>query len=464
MGAYAITFLITIILARLLEPELYGTLALVTVFITILQVFVDSGLGNALIQKKNADDNDFTTVFYTNLVFCFVLYVLAFFVAPLIAAFYHDASLVALFRVLSLIILISGVKNVQQAYVSRNMLFKRFFFSTLIGTMTAAVVGIVMALQGFGIWALVSQMLVNAFVDTCVLWLTVKWRPRGRFSLARLRGLYSYGWKLLASNLLTTVYKNVRQLIIGKLYSAEDLAYYNRSQQFPNLIISNVNTSIDSILFPVMSDVQYQKDVLKRLTRRAIKTSVYLIAPIMMGMAFTAPVLIEVVLTEKWLPCVPFLRVFCIFYLFYPIHTANLNAIKALGRSDIFLELEIAKKIVEVTVLVLSMWHGVMVLTYSMLFTCVAGQIINAWPNKKLMGYSYREQLKDILPDILLAVVMGLAVSAVALLKSLPLLLILILQVILGAAIYIGISMLCKNESLYYLLDVLRGLLPKKQT
>ena len=354
-GAQLVTFIVSIVLARLLAPEVFGKVALITVFTTIMQVFVDSGLGTALIQKKNADDLDFSSVFYFNCVVCIILYLGMFLASPFIAKFYNDYSLTPIIRVISLTIIVSGVKGIQQSYVSKNMLFKRFFYSTLGGTIFSAFLGISLAYAGLGVWAIVVQQLSNTAIDTLILWITVKWRPKKMFSWNRLKSLLSFGWKMLASCLLDTIYNNVRSLIIGKMYSSSDLAYYNQGNQFPNVIVNNINTSIDSVLFPTLAKEQEDKERVKNMTRRAIKTSTYVMAPIMMGLAFCAKPVVQIVLTEKWLPCVPFLQIFCIAYMFQPIHTSNLNAIKAMGRSDLFLKLEIAKKIVGVTVLIFTM-------------------------------------------------------------------------------------------------------------
>ena len=463
-GAQIIQFIVSIVLARILAPEAYGTIALVLVFSQILQVFVDSGLGNALIQKKDADDLDFSSVFWFNAVWCLVLYGIMFFCAPLIAHFYNDVSLTSIVRVLCLMVIVSGLKNVQQAYVSRTMQFKRFFWATLGGTMASAVAGIGLALLGCGVWALVAQKLVNLVIDTTVLWFTVKWRPKFMFSLVRLKGLFSYGWKLLISALLDTVYNNLRQLIIGKYYTKEDLAFYNQGELFPKAIVGNINTAIDSVLLPTMSKEQDDPARVKQMTRRAIKTSTYIMAPLMMGLAFCADTVVRLILTDKWMPCVPFLRIFCITYMFYPIHTANLNAIKAMGRSDLFLILEIIKKIVGLIVMFSTIWFGVLVMAYSLLFTSVTGQIINSWPNKKLMNYGYLEQLKDILPGILLAVFMGVFVKLIEFIPiTVPLIVTLILQIIVGAAIYILISMLFKLESFDYLLGVVKSFKNKEK-
>lgn len=462
-GAQGVALIVQIVLARLLAPEVYGTIALVTVFTSIMQVFVDSGMATALIQKKDADNLDFSTVFYFNVFTCVVLYIIMFASAPFIASFYNDASLVPVIRVLSLTLVISGVKNVQQAYVSRTMQFKRFFFATLGGTLGAAVLGIVMAYCGFGIWALVAQQIFNATVDTLILWITVKWRPELRFSFQRLRGLFGYGWKLLVSSLINQVDTEIRQLIIGKMYTSTDLAQYNRGQQFPNLIVTNVNTSIDSVLLPTMSQAQDNPKQVKAMTRRAIKTSTYVIAPLMMGLAFVGTPLVRLVLTEKWLPCVPYMAIFCITFMFYPIHTANLNAIKAMGRSDLFLKLEITKKIVGIVVLVSTMWFGVMTMAYSLLFTSVISQIINTWPNKKLLNYGYLEQLKDILPGICLAVIMGCLIYPIQWLNF-PDFITLCIQVPLGGAIYVIGSKIFRLESFEYLLGIVKPYILRKRS
>lgn len=454
-GAQGVTFVVSIVLARLLAPEAYGTIALVTVFTQILNVFIDSGFGNALIQKKDADDLDFSTVFYFNIAICVLLYLGMFLAAPLIAKFYNDASLTPVVRVLSLTLIISGVKNVQQAYVSRTMQFKRFFFATLGGTIGAAVIGIAMAYFGFGVWALVAQQIFNATVDTLILWISVKWRPKWMFSWQRLKGLFSFGWKLLASSLLDTVYSDLRQLIIGKMYTKTDLAQYNRGKQLPDLLVNNIDTSINSVLLPAMSQVQDNPERVKNMTRRAMKTSTYVIAPVMMGLAFTAESIVHLILTDKWLPCVPFLRIFCITYMFYPVNTTNLNAIKAMGRSDLFLKLETIKKVIGLIVLLGTMWFGVMAMAYSLLFTSITSQIINSWPNKKLLDYSYPEQIRDILPGILLAVFMGCCVYPVKWIGFSDLLT-LFIQVVMGACVYIGGSALLKLEGFRYLWEQLK--------
>ena len=454
-GAQLVTLLVSIILARLLDPAVYGTVALVTVITTILQVFVDGGFATALIQKKDADDLDFSTVFYFNVVSCLILYIAVFFMAPAIANLYRMPELKKVIIVISLIIVISGIKNVQQAYVSRNMLFKRFFFATLGGTLGAAVVGIVFAYLGYGVWALVGQMLFNTTVDTLILWITVRWRPIRAFSIERLKSLFSFGWKMLVANLLATINGQLRQLIIGKVYSSEDLAFYNRGKQFPDLIVSNINTSIDSVLFPTLSNEQDNSDKIRDMTRRSIKVSTYIMAPLMMGLFACADTVVSLVLTDKWLPSVPYLRIFCVSFLFYPIHTANLNAIKATGRSNVLLKLEIIKDLFSVLVLFVTMKFGTLTIAYGMLGCSVFGQIVNSWPNRGALKYTYNQQLMDIIPNCVAAAIMGIVVYIVKLL-GLGIGITLVLQVLVGVILYLLISITTKNSSFYYILSIIK--------
>lgn len=453
-GAQLVSFLVSIVLARLLAPEDYGVIALVTVFTSILQVFVDSGLGTALVQKKNADEADFSSVFYFNVLVCLTLYAGMFVAAPAIAKFYDNPIYVPLVRVLSLTLVISGLKNIQQAYVYRHMIFKRFFFSTLGGTIASAILGILMAYAGFGVWALAAQYVSNTAIDTLILWITVPWRPKKKFSWTKLKSLLSYGWKLLVSALLDTGYTSLWNLLIGKVYSSADLSFYDQGSKYPKAIIGTISNSIDSVLLPTMSIVQDDRAQIKSMTRRSIVTSVYVMAPLMMGLAGCAEPLVSLILTDKWLPCVPYMRIFCITYMFWPVHSANLNAIKAMGRSDLFLRLEILKKIIGIGLLLCTMRISVMAMACSLLISSVTSQIINSYPNWKLLNYRYLEQLRDILPSILLAVIMAAAVGEVPLLGY-GNVLTLCIQIPLGAVIYVAGSAIFRLESFRYLLNMI---------
>ena len=459
-GSQLVAMVVQIVLARLLAPEIFGTVAKVTIITSILMVFVDSGMANSLIQKKDPDDLDFSSVFYFNLVFCIAIYVLLYFSAPLLSRFYKDEALTAIIRVLGLTIIVSGVRNVQQAYVSKTLQFKRFFFATLGGTLFSAVLGIAMAYMGYGVWALVAQQLANVTVNTGILWLTVKWRPRLMFSFKRLGALLSYGWKLLVSGLLETVYMRLREILIAVFYTDADLAYYNRGNSLPLLLVENINSSIDSVLLPVLSDQQDNKERVREMTRRAIRISSYIMMPLMMGLAVCAEPVVRLLLTDKWLPCVPYLRIFCFSYAFYPLHTANLNAIKAMGRSDLFLTLEIIKKVIGVIVLALTVRHGVYAMALSLLFVSLVSQLINAWPNRKLLDYPYIHQLRDMLPSILLSCLMGLCVYPIQWLGWSDWL-VLPLQVLAGVGVYVLGSLIFRLDSFGYLLSTVKKLLHK---
>lgn len=455
IGAQGVGFVVSLFLARLLTPEDYGQVALVTVFITILNTFALSGIGTSLIQKKDTDDLDYSTVFHFNIVFSLFIYVILFLCAPLIGKFYSDSSLILLVRVLGISIIISGANNVQRSYVSKTMQFKRFFLSTLIGTLISGVVGVAMAYKGFGTWAIVGQQLSNQVVDTVILWFTVGWRPKKEFSFSRLKSLYSFGWKLLVSSLLDTIYNNIYSLVIGKFYDANTLGLYNKGVQFPKLIVSNINGPIQSVLLPAMSSEQDNKKRIKEMTRRSIVTSSFFIFPIMIGMAAIAKPMVILLLTEKWVACVPFVQISCISLALYPIHTANLQAINALGRSDIFLKLEIIKKIIGLILLVVAIPYGVYIMVWLEVLSGVIASFVNAYPNKKLLDYSYLEQIKDLIPSILDAMFMGGVVWGVGLI-NINVIVLIILQIVIGACIYFGIAKIFKFECYEYVVGMFR--------
>lgn len=458
ISAQLVTFIVSIVLARLLSPAHYGAIAIVNIFIALANVFVVSGFGNSLIQKKDADDTDFSSVFYFSILTSIVVYAILFFVAPIIAGFYSMPILSPVLRVMGLRLIVAGVNSVQHAYVARHMLFKRFFWSTLGGTLVSGVVGIIMAYMGFGIWALAAQYMTNTAVDTIVLWFTVKWRPKLLFSIKRLWRMFSYGWKLLVSALLDTGYNELRSLVIGRMYTPSDLAYYNKGKSFPSLVVTNINSSIQSVLFPAMANSQDKKEQVKAMCRRSIRTSSYIMLPLMAGLALVAEPFVKLLLTEKWLPCVPYLQISCFTFAMMPIHTANLQAINAIGRSDIFLRLEIIKKIMGLTILIIVARYGVIAIALSGIFTTIVSSIINSYPNKKLIGYKYFEQITDLFNGIIPLVVMSIAVVFVRFLNISSLAL-MSLQIIVGVIVYITISALTKNDSFIYIYEIIKNFL-----
>lgn len=455
ISAQMVTFVVSIILARMLSPSDYGVVSIVMVFITIANVFVVNGFGSSLIQKKYADNIDFSSVFYFNILFSILIYFIIYLLAPYISSLYDMSILTPVLRVLGIRIVIAGINSVQQAYVSRNLLFKKFFLSTLFGTILSGIVGILMAYYGYGIWALVGQYLINTIVDTIILWFTVKWRPNLVFSFNRMKEMFSYGWKLLFSALLDTGYTQLRGVIIATLYTTKDLAFYDRGQQYPNLLVTNINSSIGSVLFPIMAKKQESKEMIKNITRKSIQISSYIMWPMMVGLCILAKPVIILMLTDKWLPCVPFLQIACFTYAFWPIHTANLEAIKALGRSDIFLKLEIMKKIIGTIILFISMKYGVVAIALSGIITTITSSFINAYPNKKLLGYSYIEQIKDTIPYMFLSIIMGVCIYPIGRLIDNKFLLI-IMQVVIGVLVYLLGSKLFKFQIIEYLINYIK--------
>jgi teichuronic acid exporter len=461
-GTQGIQFLIQIVLARLLAAEQFGTIAIVMVFINIAQVFVQSGFNTALIQKKDADDVDFSSVFYLSLALAGILYLIIFLSAPIIARFYKDDILVPVIRVLSLTLFFGTLNSIQNAYIARNLMFKKLFKSSLGAIIISGSFGLFAAYQGLGVWALVVQQLTNQMTISIIMWFTVKWRPKFIFSIARVKDLFSYGWKLLASSLLNTLYLEIRTLFIGRMYTSSTLGYYNRGQQIPKVIVSNIDGSIQSVMLPTLSAHQDDKKKVKDMMRRAIMTSSFLIFPMMIGMAVVAEPLVKIVLTDKWLPAVPFLQIFCISYALIPIHTANLQAINAMGRSDIFLRLEVVKKLLGLVILGISLPFGVYAIAIGQVISAIISTFINVYPNKHLLNYSYREQWADIMPSLVLAVIMGITVYMFNLI-NIAAWKVLGLQLVVGVGSYIGLAKIFRVESLSYLIATLTNLFKRRK-
>lgn len=459
-GAQFVQFFLSIILARLVTPEDYGVIALILVFTQISNVFISSGFGTALIQKKDSDELDFSSVFYLSLFVAFVCYFILFFLAPTIAKFYNNELLIGYIRVVAISLFFSAINGVQGTYVSKKMQFKRFFFSSMGAVLGSGIIGVILAYNGFGVWALVMQYVFSGFFSFVILWFTVKWRPKLIFSFARVKTLFSFGWKLLCSGLLDTVFKNIYSLIVGRIYKSQVLGYFNRGQQFPQVIASNLNGSIQSVMLPTLSANNDNPAEVKKITRRSISTSAFVLMPCMFGLAAVAEPLVKVLLTDKWLPCVPFLQLACISYALYPIHTANLTGINALGRSDIFLKLEIIKKCVTVLNIVITLPLGIYAMAIGQVVSGFISTFINAYPNKKLMGYSYFEQWKDLIPSFVLSIVMAGIVLVMNFISITPLLL-LIIQIIVGIIVYVVLAKLFKLEVYNYFVNTLKGFIKR---
>lgn len=440
IAAQLVSLIVSIILARLLSPKEYGTISLVMVFISIANVFVSSGFGQALIQKKDADDLDFSSVFYFSIAFTALIYIGLFFGAIPIAKFYNMPILIPVLRVLALSVPIMGINSIQQAYVAREMQFKLFFYATFIGTAISAVVGIILAFSGFGVWALVVQTLTNNVIDTIVLQLSIKWKLTRKFSLKRIKSLLDYGWKLLLQSLILQIYASLRSLLIGKFYTTEDLSFYTKGNQFPELISSNIDTGINTALFPVMSKAQDSIERVKAMARKTTDFTSYVMSPILIGFMAVAEPFISLLLTDKWLPCVPYLRICCIILLFRAPQTAILQAIKAVGRSDIVLKSDIPIRIFAIFILCISLKYSVLIFAISEIVVTLFGMILYIIVSKKTIGYSCLEVCKDFLVNVIMASVMGVFVYEVGKNLHFNSLIVMIIQIFVGLVIYISLS------------------------
>ena len=459
LGAQGISFVVSVVLARLLSPDDYGVLGMLTVFIAVSQAFVQSGLNTALIQEKDVDETDLSSVFHVSLGIAACLYALLFCLSPAIAAYFAMPALEKALRVLALVLLPGALVSVQNAVVARCMAFRRLMLCSLAATAFSGAVGVTMALMGFGYWALVGQQLANQFGLAAALLLAVPWRPKLRFSFTRVKGLVRFGWKLLLSSLLDTGYQNLRTAVIGKQFSDDVLGFYNRGKQFPELVMNAVNGSIQSVMLPVLAEAQDDVPRMKQMMRRSVMVSSFLVLPLMAGLAAVARPLVSLLLTDKWLPCVPFLQICCIDFAFYPIHTANLQAINAMGRSDVFLKLELIKKSYGLVILAVTAlcFHSAMAIAWGAVVSTLLSAVVNAAPNRRMLGYGYLEQMRDLLLPLALAAVMFLCVSAVGLLP-LKAAVLLPVQVLCGVLVYGGLAAALRLEALTYLLEMLKTL------
>lgn len=465
--AQVVSLWVSIILARLLLPSQYGIVTLVMVFINIANVFVSDGFGNALIQKKEADHVDFSSMFWFSVLISLILFCVIFLISPLISEYYEMPDFTIVMRVLALKIPLASVNTIQKAYISRKMEFRKFFFSTLLGTVISAVVGIVLAYNRFGVWALVAQYLTNSTIDTLVLSFTSGWKLRFEFSKSRLIPLISYGWRILAVGLMNSFYSNLRNLIIGKKYTEEDLAFCNRGEHFPSLIAININTSISNVLFPAISSEQSNIGRVKSMTRRAIKVGTFLLGPILLGLVAVSNEFVEVVLTEKWLPCVPYLQIMCIVYLLQPIQTAGIQAMKAIGKSKLYMHMEIIKKIGGLVILLIAVlgFNSVLAIVFSALVAEVYSTLVNLPAISKIIDYKIKEQIYDVGPPLVASVLMYLIVTVFRFSMRDVIsssLLLLVMEVILGGISYYMLCKVLKIDSLNYLKNTIQEIIYQK--
>lgn len=447
-----INFIVSIILARILLPEEYGIIAMVTVFITVADTFVSNGLGTSLIQRKDANDKDFSTMFYASIVLSVILYAILYFSAPLIVNIYKNNDLIHILRIMGLRLPIDAISSIQQAHIYRKMEYKKFFISTLTGTVLSGILGIVLAFKNFGVWALVYQYLSLALINTVMLFIIGDWRPKLQFSKERFKKLFPFGWKVMITGVIGTIFDQLKSFVIGARYTSADLAFYNRGEQMPGMIYNNVNATFESVLLSLMSKIQDNTEAVKQTFRKLIRIISYLIVPMMVGLAIVSETLVRVILTDKWIECVPYMVIICFSQCISIMGNTHLQVIKAVGRSDILLRLEIIKKPLFIIAIICAVQISPLAIVIANFIYNIVGMIINAFPTKKLIKYTIKEQINDIIVPMLLSLAMALAVLPISLLK-LPNMWTLILQVAVGGIVYIGLSILFKVSSLYYLLN-----------
>lgn len=463
IGAQLVSLIVAVVLARILTPDDYSVVGVVTVFFAFCNVFVIGGFNTALIQKKDADQKDYSSILLISILISVALYTALFFLAPWLSGLYEKPLLIPVFRVMGLTLIIDAVKAVLYAYVSNQLQFKKFFFATLIGTLSSAVIGIAMAYMGFGPWALVAQKMISSAADTVVLLILTKFKLQLRIYAERVKRLFSYGWKIFVSSLISTVYEQSSPLIIGLRFSAVDLSFYTKGRSFPLMVNTSLEGALTSVLFPVISKVQDDHDAVLSYTRRFMRTASYVIFPMMVGFLAVSDNFVRVLLTEKWMGASIYIQIFCVTYMFNIVQSGNLQTIRAIGRSDIVLKLEVIKKSLYFVVLLSAVLlaQTPQLLAVATVVNSVIATIVNTMPNRKLIGYRYRDQLADLLPNLLITVVMGVVVYFV---NYLPMgaFLELVLQIAVGVAVYVLLSLITRNQNLFYLIKAVKRYFLKK--
>ncbi|QUC68208.1 lipopolysaccharide biosynthesis protein [Aristaeella hokkaidonensis] len=461
ISAQLVSTIVSIILARILLPADYGVVSVVTILITIFNSFVTGGFGNALIQKKDADELDFNTMYYFSIVFSLVLYSVVFCLARPFASFYKNQDLVWVLRVMALRIPIAAINSIQQSYIAKNMQFRKFFFATIIGTVISAIVGITLALRGAGPWALVAQYLTNVIIDTIVLYIVSEWKPKLQFSIIRLKNLYKFAFRIMSISVLDALFNEIRSTVISIRYSATDLAIYDHGTKYPNLIVTNINSSIGSVIFPALSRCQSNKDEMRTLMKRAITFSSFALTPLLFGFATISNRFVDVILTSKWNGSIPYIIITCIMCLFYPMHTINIQALIAVGESKKVLVLDVIKKSMHILVLCFSMYYGVVGIAIGCAFVSIISTFINGFYSKRLFSYSIWSQLKDVLPYVITSCIMSIIVMIFDNYLLFHPVVTLIMDIVIGMTVYCVLAIVCKFEQLPYLIHKIQGIIFK---
>ena len=461
ISTQGISIIVQIILARLLLPDDYGMIGYLMVFINVSEVFLTQGFTTALIQKKDSDQLDFSTVFFANIGMSVLIYLLFFFIAPYVAIFYDEPRLTNLMRVLSLTVIIGSFSAVHNAFLSKKLEFRKSFLRGLANTVTYGISGVCFAYSGFGVWSLVYSKIVGAFAGAIVLWLTVKWKPSFAFSFTRIKSLFRFSSKVLGSNLLNTIFNNINPLIIGKFYSSAELGQYQRGQNIPQTMMTAIDGSMSEVMYPTFSEMQDKLDAVKSALRRSMKLSMYLVLPMLTGLLVVAKPFTLVLLTEKWLPSVPYMQLTCIICMFWPL-SARTHALNSIGKSGVTFKLSLVSKALSLLCIILLARISVLAIMVGNIFVSIIGMLLTSVYVNKYIHYSLAELIKDMLPQILLSLAMGAIVYGVSFL-NLNDIATLCIQVPLGTAIYFGASWIFKLESFEYVLNMAKNFIKTKR-
>ena len=454
-----IHFAMTVVLARLLTPDAYGIVAIVSIFVSIAGVFVDSGFASALVQKKHISEHDVSTVFWFNVVISVVLYLILFLTAPAIENFYSIPNLCNVLRVIALSLIFNSIGTIQTTMMNREMRFKLSFRISMVINLASAIVGVGLAIAGAGVWALVGITVMSSAVGMIVKWYWVRVRIRLIFNSDSFYGLFSYGWKIALSSLLDAGFSNLYGLVIGKCYSHRDLSFINRGRQMPQMLMENINGSLGRVAFPALAKKQDSLIAVRDAMRQMIVCSTFFIFPLLTIMAASADNIVLFLFGEQWVPAIPYMRLACFSFALWPFHTINLQGIQAIGRSDVFLKLEILKKVLAVIVLICAIPYGVYAYMFCYAFVLSPiSVLINAWPNRKLLMYSVSRQIRDVFPTM----ACSFAVVAPVLILSrffardniISLTGCLAAQFMIGGVIFCGLACLFRFSALYYIAKI----------
>lgn len=435
-GVQVLQMVIFIILARVLTPEDFGLMGMLAVFIAVSRSLTDSGFGQALIQKKEADEIDFSSVFYINLVASVIIYVVLFVTAPLIASFYREPVLIDIIRVLGLQFIVAAFSMVQIAKLTKEVKFKSLMIAKLPSTMLGGATGVGAAYMGLGVWSLVIQQLTDTAAYSIQVWIQSKWRPEFVFDRHRLKSLFDFGSKIMLSGMINTIYQNMYEIVIGRFFTTAQVGFYTQANKIKQVPVQNISSALGRVTFPVLSEIQDNDERLKRAYKKIIRQVVFFVAPVMIGAIVVAEPLFRFVLTEKWLQAVPYFQWLCVSGLFYPINAYNLNILKVKGRSDLFLKLEVVKKVIGVIGIIIALQYSVLLLVIVHAITSVTAYCINSFYSGMFIHYGIWEQIKDIYMIVAAAVLMGTILLGLNSTLNFGNLSLLLINIAIGAGLY----------------------------